>query len=120
MTAEPLTLDGWAAQNLTVLPGLRLGRHLSLTERYAEWIATPDGQFVHDWVAQRALRMFTNGWRHYSLKALWEAARFARDVQVGPNAGWKLNNNFTSHLARQLMGEHPELDGFFETRRLRA
>lgn len=120
MTAEALTLDDWAARNLTVLPGLRTGRHLTLTQRYAEWIATPDGVFVHDWIANRALRMVDNGWRHYSLKALWEAARFARDVQVGPNAGWKLNNDFTSHLARQLMDEFPSLAGFFETRRLRS
>jgi len=32
----------------------------------------------------------------------------------------KLNNNFTSRMARKLMEEDPEFKGFFELRRLKS
>jgi hypothetical protein len=117
---DQLTLDTFARQHTTVMPGLRVGRLLTLQERFEEWLASPDGQFVAEWIRERALQMRHRGWRHYSVKALYEAARFARDVQVGPNAGWKLNNSYTSRLARLLMQQEPELESFFEVRELRA
>ena len=33
---------------------------------------------------------------------------------------FKINNDFTAHYARLLMREHPALEGFFETREIRA
>lgn len=103
-----------------VAPGLRVGTHLTLQERFEEWLATPAGQAVARTVRDRALRMLDRGWRHYGIAALWETARYDFDIQVGPNAGFKLNNDFRSRLARHLMAECPELEDFFEVRELKA
>lgn len=109
---DALTLDGLMAE----------GRpSATIQARFEEWLRTKDGEYVYHWIAVRATKMRRMGWKHYGIKAMWEAARFARDVQVGPDAdGYKLNNNFTSRLARQLMADYPELAGFFEVRGLRA
>jgi hypothetical protein len=101
-------------------PGLRIGRHLTLQERFEEWMATTDGQVVERAVLTRAFALLDRGFTHYGIAALWEAARYDRSVMVGPNAGFKLNNDFRSRLARRLMDEHPDLRGFFETRELKA
>ncbi len=120
MVTDQLVLDDLHTQRNVSLPGLRVGAHLNIQERFEEWLETDDGRFVHAYVRTQALMLWRRGWMHYGIAALWEAARFSRDVQVGPNGGFKLNNNFRSRLARRLMAEVPELDGFFEIRRLTA
>jgi hypothetical protein len=106
-------------QNI-VLPGLRPERHLTLQERFEEWLATSDGTLVYESILDRARRLRDRGWTHFGIAALWEAARYDRAIQVGPNAGFKLNNDFRSRMARLIMDAHPEFDGFFETRELKA
>ena len=92
-----------------------------LQRRFEEWLATDDGQAVYEHVRGRALRLRRRGWRRFGMKALWEAARYDRALEVGPDAeGWKVNNNYHSRLARRLMDEEPELQGFFELRELRS
>ncbi len=107
---------------LLLWSGLRAdGRLLTIQEQYEEWRSTPDGELVYGAIRQHALRMVDAGWRHYGLKALWEAARYTRALQVGPDElGFKLCNNHTSRMARELMAECPELAGFFDLRELRT
>lgn len=112
---EPTLWD----QNV-VLPGLRVGDHLSIQRRFDEWLATPDGQAVYDAVRFRALALKARGWTHFGIGALWEGVRYDRSVQVGPEGGFRLNDHFRSRLARRLMDDYPALAGFFETRELRA
>lgn len=93
----------------------------SLQDRFEAWLATDDGQAVYEHIRDRALRLYARGWRHFGIAALWEAARYDRALVVGPDAeGWKVNNSYRSRMARRLMADHPELDGFFETRRVSA
>jgi hypothetical protein len=54
------------------------------------------------------------------MKALWEAVRLDRDLGVGPGAVLKLNNDYTSRMARRVMDDYPDLTGFFELRATRA
>lgn len=115
MTAEP-TLWG---QDV-VLPGLRPGAHLTIQQRFDEWLLTPDGQSVYEAVRFRAYALRARGWDHFGIGALWEGVRYDRSVQVGPEGGFRLNDHFRSRLARRLMDDHPALAGFFETRRLSA
>lgn len=103
-----------------VLPGLRPGRYLTTAQRYAEWRGTPDGIDVYRFIRKRAIAMRNAGWRHYSMKALWEVARFELDLERGPESGFKLNNDYTALLARELMAELPALAGMFELRARRA
>jgi hypothetical protein len=114
---ESLTFD-----SLITMPGLRPdGRYISLQQRYEEWRATPDGQTVYQAVHDAALRLRRRGFRHYGIAALFEAARYTYSLRVGPDAeGFKLNNNWRSRLARELMDDEPDLAGFFELRGLTA
>lgn len=94
---------------------------LPLQEKYDNWRATADGQEVYHAIEEAALRLRARGFNHYGIAALYEAARYTRALRVGPDAeGFKLNNNWKSRIARDLMAEHPDLIGFFETRTLRA
>jgi hypothetical protein len=88
---------------------------------YRAWLKTEDGGVIARAIRDRALALVRRGWRHYGIRALWEAARFDRALEVGPGEdGYKLNDHYTSRLARDLMGKYPELEGFFETRELRS
>jgi len=121
---DQLTLDvrlnERAAATNTVLPGLRVGRLLTIGERYAEWRGTSDGRLVFDEMRRRARGLRERGWTHYSHKAIIETIRYDRAIAVGPTGGYKINDHFASRLARELMGDYPDLAGFFETRELRS
>lgn len=102
-------------------PGLRLGGHLNLQERFEEWLETPEGRYLHREMVARARALYARGWRHYGAGALAEAIRFDVNVRVAAaDGGFKFNNDYRSRLARRIMAEEPELDGFFETRALKA
>jgi len=93
----------------------------SLQDRYAEWRSTPDGEEVVEAIRQAALRLRARGFSHYGIAALYEAARYTRALRVGPDAeGFKLNNNWRSRIARELMAQDSSLAGFFEVRDLKA
>lgn len=93
----------------------------TLQERYEEWRLSSHGKAVIAAVTEAALRLRRRGFAHYGIAALFEAARYTYALRVGPDAeGFKLNNNWRSRLARDLMAEYPELEGFFELRELRA
>lgn len=92
-----------------------------LDAAFREWLATEDGRAILADVRARALSLRRSGWRHFGIGALWEAVRYDRALQVGPDAeGWRCNNSWRSRVARLLMSEEPELVGFFETRELRG
>lgn len=92
-----------------------------LQERYEEWRQSPDGEEVVRAIEEAALRLRARGFTHYSIAALYEAARYTRALRVGPdNEGFKLNNNWKSRIARELMAQNPGLAGFFAVRSLRS
>jgi len=101
-------------------PGLRVGRYLSIQERYREWRGTDDGDTVFREVVDRATRLQARGWRHYSHKAIIETIRYDRAIHVGPDGGFKVNDHYSSRIAREVMAKYPHLAGFFEVRELRA
>lgn len=51
----------------------------------------------------------------YSADAILHAVRWERDL-ADSTSDWKVNNNFSSWLARLAMARHPVLQGFFELR----
>lgn len=70
-------------------------------------------------IEHEALRAKRSGWKHYAVKTLFEFIRHHTNLEQGPDgSGFKLNNNYTSRMARYLMAKNPELRGFFETRKL--
>lgn len=94
---------------------------VTLADQFEAWLLTEDGQHVYREVISRARTLRKGGWRHFGMKAIWEAIRFDWMVRVGPDAdGFKINNNYHAFMARRVMADCPDLQGFFETRVQRA
>ncbi len=91
---------------------------LTIESRFKKWLASTDGQTVYQEVCIRALRLRRHGHKHYGVKALVEAIRYDRDVTVGPDHGFKINDHHSSRMARLAMKDFPELEGFFSLREL--
>lgn len=88
---------------------------------FAEWERSEDGQIVKAEVIRRARLLLAHGRRHYGIAGLWEAIRYDFTLALKGEVGaWRLNNNYRSLLARQVMDECADLKGFFETRELRG
>lgn len=111
---EQLTIESVAQ------PGLRPGRYLTLQERFDEWIESREGRHAYVEVVAMAFRLRAAGHARYSMKALWEVIRTDRQTVGGPQAVWKLNNSYTSRMARRVMADYPDLAGFFELRTTKA
>lgn len=81
--------------------------------------------YANPWVMDRliemALRLRARGIQHYGIAALYEVLRFDWTLQTDdPTSTLKLNNDYKPFYAREIMRRHPELDGFFATRRSQA
>lgn len=92
-------------------------QHEDLDARFAEWIAA--NGHVLDAFCERALEAKRAGRQRIGAKRLVEVMRW--DTRLTTNGDvFKLNNSFTSRLARAAKARYPELDGFFEERELRS
>ena len=68
-----------------------------------------------------ARRLKDCGVRQYGIAALWEVLRYNHAVKTDdPTSQLKLNNDYRAFYAREIMRRHPDLDGFFTTRRSQA
>lgn len=91
--------------------------HLTIQERYEvwrdanPWILPTLARLLDDWSA--------HGGRKVGVKAACEWLRFfyARRIEA---SDFRVNNSYTSRLARDLIAAYPHLDGVIETRELRA
>jgi hypothetical protein len=91
----------------------------ALEDLFDEWLVSKDGQVVYVEVVRRALRLREQGIKRYGIAALFEAIRYDRAVELGKDAaGFRLNHNHRSRLARLVMAKTPVLAGFFEVRRM--
>jgi len=77
---------------------------------------------VMDELVSLALTAQRHGRHRIGMKHLFEVLRWQRMIRGLPdnNEDFKLNNNYTSRYARQIMHRHPELRGVFELRGLKA
>lgn len=73
---------------------------------------------VYDALRRRALRAKSRGFKP-GIGCLFELLRWSHGMTTKGDE-FLLNNNFRSHYARMLMDNEPDLDGFFELRKLRA
>jgi len=74
---------------------------------------------VYELFRKFALMAKAAGHSHYSARAIYHRMRWHVDIETRGDE-FKLNNNYSSRYARLLIREHPEFDGFFETRKLRS
>lgn len=90
-------------------PGCTLG------DRFAIWSeANPDVEAAVVRLARNLRDDF--GIASCSIALLWERLRWLHRLATRGD-GYKLNNSFRAHMARRIMDHHPDLVGFFETRR---
>ena len=54
------------------------------------------------------------------IKALFERVRWEMRIGKKSEDDYLLNNNYSSHYARLIMQQEPDLAGIFETRRMRT
>lgn len=89
----------------------------SIAERFARF--HEENPQVYAWLRHQALLLKRRGHSRYSIKTLLEVLRWRSDIKTSGDT-FKINNDFTAHYARLLMQREPELQGFFELRRVRS
>src|SRR5690349_11750004 len=75
---------------------------------------------VYQYLEQQCFELRARGWKHFGIKCLYERTRFYFSVEQDMRENYKLNNNYPSRYVRLLIENHPELEGFFELREIRA
>jgi hypothetical protein len=73
---------------------------------------------VYRFLLEKSRLALSKGRKQFSIKSLWESARWFFEFEHDSEEEFKLNNNYHSRYARKLMAENPDLAGFFETRQL--
>lgn len=97
---------------------LRMFGHKSIDERFETFQREhPD---VYDLFRSCAKQLLVRGVKHYGAKAIVEHIRFEKMTSSQGRPEFKIDNNFTSRLARKLIAEDGRFEEFFRTRRLRA
>ena len=77
--------------------------------------------WIMDRLVEMARRLKSRGINQYGIAALWEVLRYDWTVRTDdPTSTLKLNNDYRAFYAREIMRRHPDLDGFFSTRRSQA
>ena len=91
----------------------------SIQEEFERFHA--DNPHVYELLVSYAIKARRAGWTSYGVKSLFERVRWHVHVDTQDEAGFKLNNNYTSRYARML-NEDPRLQraGFFRTRELKT
>ena len=74
---------------------------------------------IYRHIVQACRKLKERGWRHYSVRAIWNVIRFRYDVQTTAH-DFKLNDHYTPFYARLIMKNEVDLVGFFEIRRAKA
>lgn len=101
------------------LAEIPLSRGQKLDYEFDKFIS--ENPHVYEKFRMLAVKVKARGFERWGAKSLWEVLRW--DLAVSSNAHAdqpKLNNNYTSRMARKLMEEdHEEWDGFFELRKLK-
>lgn len=100
------------------------------TYRYSSRDATFEERFnrfldlhpeVYTEFKRLAFQLVARGVTHYGAKAIMEVIRFHRTVNAqDEREPFKINNDYTSRLARKLIDEDTRFTHFFELRELRS
>lgn len=89
----------------------------TLRQRFEEFHR--DNPEVFAQLVKLSLDLKKRGRARYGIGGLFEVVRWHRAMSTRAYDGFKLNNNHRAYYARMIMEKLPELDGFFELRRVR-
>lgn len=102
-------------QHRTVQPSLFTPGRLTLEEEFR--LFHDNNPHVYAALRELALDLVRRGVRRYSIAGLFEVLRYQRSLATDdPASAFKLNNDYRSFYARELMRREPRLAGFFELR----
>lgn len=93
-------------------PEATIGERFEAFHAANPWVYETLEKLTADWIARGKTRI--------GMKMLVEVLRWQYGRTTTDSTPFKLNNNYTSRYARQLIAEHPEWAGAFETRALVA
>lgn len=100
--------------------GVLLGSDRSIEESFRRFHEENPG--VYKTLVAMARQAKEVGRTKLGIGMLWEVLRWEEVLAGAPNddGGYRLNNIYRSRYARLIMEQEPDLEGFFETRRLSA
>ena len=87
---------------------------------FAVFVHTPAGREIANRFIRLAWGLRQRGFVRYGAKGIVERLRWHYAMRRRDPADYKLNNNWTSRLARFAEEREPRLCGFFEMRRLKS
>lgn len=73
---------------------------------------------VYDDLVALCRELRARGYQRFGIATVYEVARWRSMLRVGPEEGFKLNNNHRAYYARLIMEQEPDLAGIFSTRSL--
>ena len=77
-----------------------------------------DNPGVYAWLYQSAMQLKANGHKKWGMKSLIEVLRWQHAMQT-TDTMFKINNNHAPYYARYLMDMEPQLEGFFNIRKVK-
>jgi hypothetical protein len=90
----------------------------TIDEKFEEF-QRQNGDILHLFI-KFALELKRSGRKRAGAKAIVERIRWEIMLTNKPGSDYKINNNYTSRLARWAMDTEPELKGFFQLRDLKS
>lgn len=85
-----------------------------MPEKFHEWLV--DNHHVYYAFVKEAFKVKGAGFKHYSARTIIHVLRHHSAISE-TGGEWKINNNYSPYLARLVMREYPEFEGFFDLRR---
>ena len=79
-----------------------------------------DNPHVYQILVELARNLKAAGHKRLGIRMLWETMRYELMTDTIHPKGFKLNDHYHSRYARLIMEQEPDLDGIFETRKLRS
>lgn len=70
---------------------------------------------IYDLFKKLTMQIIAAGYKRYSSDAILHRIRWHMRIERGVRE-FKCNDHWTAQLSRQFMAEHPNHEGFFETR----
>lgn len=107
-----------ASTQMPLWPINRRGR--SIQEMYEAWRETAHGLEVYRLFRRFAYRALESGVGHYSHKWIVERVRWEVRIETQSLDSFKVNNNYASRLARELIEEDGRFAELFNLRKLRS
>lgn len=90
---------------------------LTIQQRYLQF--RERNPVVEEILVRLAREAMSAGHHKFGIEEPWNVMRWELRLRRDVKEAYKLNNDYKSRYARDLMVEYPELAGLFETRRLR-